>query len=136
MTPQVPGSAPGGAQSYGPRGPADDHLWAMLSYVLGLIFSFVAPLVIFLVKMNESRYVRYHSSQALNMAITGAIYWVAVLILSAILGMITSALALLIFLVGAAYAITAFVFLIMAALAAYRGEMYRVPTVICLPLVH
>src|SRR5690348_18199039 len=57
-------------QGYGPRGASDDQTWAMLSYILALFASVIAPLVIYLVKKNESRYVRFHAAQALNMGIT------------------------------------------------------------------
>src|SRR5262249_15845803 len=56
-------------QDHSPRGASDDQTWAMLSYILALVASIIAPLVIYLVKMNQSRYVRFHAAQALNLGI-------------------------------------------------------------------
>jgi len=133
-----PGGPPGyGPQGYGPRGPSDDHLWALLSYLLAFVASFIAPLVIYLVKMNESRYVRYHAAQSLNMAITGGIYAIAGVVFGFILAIVTHGFALLVLVpLFIAYGVAHLVFLILAAIAANRGELYRVPTVICLPIVH
>jgi uncharacterized Tic20 family protein len=131
------GFPPGGQQGYGPRGPSDDHLWALLAYLLAFVASFIAPLVIYLVKMNESRYVRYHAAQSLNMAITGGIYAIAGVIVGFILAFATHGLALLLLIpLFIAYGVAHLVFLILAAIAANRGELYRVPAVICLPIVH
>src|SRR5262249_47056586 len=52
-------------QDQGPRAASDDQTWAMLTYILALVASIIAPLVIYLVKMNQSRYVRFHAAQAL-----------------------------------------------------------------------
>src|SRR5262249_24418088 len=73
---------------YGPRGPSDDHTWALLSYVLALVASIIAPLVIYLVKMNESRYVRFHAAQALNLGITAIIESIAIFIVGILLAVI------------------------------------------------
>src|SRR5215472_9865086 len=72
--PQQPGIRADAGQGYGPRGPSDDHLWALLSYLLTLVAGFLAPLIVYVVKMNESPYVRYHAAQSLNMSITAIIY--------------------------------------------------------------
>jgi len=130
-------SYPGGElQGYGPRGPADDHTWGMLAYVLCFIAALIAPLVIYLVKMNESRYVRYHAAQALNMGITGLIYSFGGVIIGLLLAVASHGLALLLLIpLFLAYAIAHVVYLILAAVAAYRGELYKIPTVMCLPLV-
>jgi len=73
---QPPGQpfAPGTALGYGPKGPSDDQLLALLAYLLTFVASLIAPLIIYLVKMNESRYVRFHAAQSLNMGLTALIY--------------------------------------------------------------
>jgi uncharacterized protein len=140
--PQVPFSGPpadpgGNALGYGPRGPADDQLWSMLSYLLSFVAALIAPLIIYLVKMNESRYVRHHAAQALNMAITGVIYGFGGLIVGIVLAITTHGIALLILVpLFIAYAVAHLVFLILGAVRAYHGELYRIPAVIALPLVH
>ena len=127
---------PQNPQYYGPRGPSDDRLWALLAYLLAFIASILAPLIIYLVKMSESRYVRFHAAQSLNMGLTAAIYAVGGTVVGIVLAIFTHGLALLILIpLFIAFAIAHLVFLILAAVAANRGELYHVPTVLCLPMV-
>lgn len=135
--PQQPGAGADAGQGYGPRGPSDDHLWALLSYLLTFVAGFLAPLIVYLVKMNESRYVRYHAAQALNMSITGFIYGLVAFFVALIAAIATKGWGLaLIIPLFIAYAVANLVYFILAAIAANRGEYYRVPTVISLPIVH
>lgn len=126
----------GGAPGYGPRGPADDRLWALLSYLLTIVVGFLAPLIIYAIKLNESRYVRFHAAQSLNMVLTGLIYTFGGFLVGLILGLLTHGLALFLIIPAfVAYAVAHLVYLIMAAVAANRGEYYQVPTLIALPMV-
>jgi uncharacterized Tic20 family protein len=135
--PQAPGFASDNAAGYGPRGPSDDHLWAMLSYLLTFVGGVLAPIIIYAVKLNESRYVRFHAAQSLNMALTAMIYTLGGFLVGLILALVTHGFALyLIIPAFVAYAIAHLVYLILAAVASNRGEYYEVPTVIALPLVH
>jgi uncharacterized Tic20 family protein len=87
--------------------------------------------------MNESRYVRYHAAQSLNMSITAFIYGFAAFFAGLILAIATKGWALVLIIpLFIAYAVAHLVYLILAAIAANRGEYYRVPTVISLPIVH
>jgi uncharacterized Tic20 family protein len=128
-----PGDSPPG---YGPRGPSDDHTWALLSYVLALVASILAPLVIYLVKMNESRYVRFHAAQSLNMGITALIYSVAIFILIIPIAVVSHGIGLLLLIPAfLALGIAHLVYLILGAVRANQGELYRVPAIICLRMV-
>lgn len=123
-------------QGYGPRGPSDDHTWALLSYVLALVASIIAPLVIYLVKMNESRYVRFHAAQALNMGITAIIESVAIFIVGIILAIVLHGFGfLLMVLAFLALGIAHLVYLILAAVRSNQGQLFRVPTIICFRMV-
>ena len=125
-----------GQPGYGPRGRDDDHLWALLSYLLTFVAGFIAPLVVYLVKKDESPYVRFHSAQSLNMAITGLIYGFGGLVFGLVLGIATHGLALLLIVpLFIAYALAHLVFLILACIKANQGELYRVPAVVALPMV-
>jgi hypothetical protein len=122
---------------YGPRGLSDDRVWALLAYLSPIVVSFIGPLVIYLVKMNESRYVRFHAAQSLNLMITSVIYSVGIVIVSIVLAVATHGIGLLAFfvlylLLGA----LVLVYLILAAIAANRGELYRIPGWLCLSIVH
>jgi uncharacterized Tic20 family protein len=123
-------------QGYGPRGPSDDHTWALLSYVLALVASIIAPLVIYLVKMNESRFVRFHAAQALNMGITAVIESIAIVIVGILLAVVTHGFGiLLMFLAFLALGIAHLVYLILGAVRSNQGQLFRVPTIICFRMV-
>jgi uncharacterized Tic20 family protein len=123
-------------QGYGPRGPSDDHTWALLSYVLALVASIIAPLVIYLVKMNESRFVRFHAAQALNMGLTAVIESIAIFIAGILLAAVTHGFGiLLIFLALFALGIAHLVYLILGAVRSNQGQLFRVPTIICFRMV-
>ena len=125
-----------GPDAYGPRGPVDDQLWSLLAYLLGLVASILAPLIIYLVKVNESRYVRYHAAQSLNMGITAAIYAVGAFLVALALAVGTHGLGLLILIPAyLVLGIAHLVYLILAAIGAHRGELYRVPAILCFRMV-
>jgi uncharacterized Tic20 family protein len=128
--------AAGTQLGYGPKGPSDDQLLALLAYLLTFVASLIAPLIIYLVKMNESRYVRFHAAQSLNMGITAVIYSFSGVLIGIVLAIATHGLALILLIpLFIAFVVAHLVYLIIAAVAANRGELYRVPTVLCLPLV-
>jgi hypothetical protein len=123
-------------QGYGPRGPSDDHTWALLSYVLAFVASVIAPLVIYLVKMNESRYVRFHAAQALNMGITAFIESIGIFIVGILLAVITHGFGILLMLLAfVALGIAHLVYLILGAVRSNQGQLFRVPTIICFRMV-
>ena len=70
--PTAPMNDPG--QMYGPSGDDDDRLWAMVAYLGMIFFAFIPPLAIYLLKRSESRYVRFHAAQAVNLWITVFLY--------------------------------------------------------------
>jgi uncharacterized Tic20 family protein len=126
----------GDPQGYGPRGASDDQTWAMLSYVLAFVASIIAPLVIYLVKMNESRYVRFHAAQALNMGITALIESIGIFIVGIILAVATHGFGILLMLLAfLALGVAHLVYLILGAIRSYQGQPFRVPTIICFRMV-
>ncbi|HXZ76992.1 MAG TPA: DUF4870 domain-containing protein [Streptosporangiaceae bacterium] len=123
-------------QGYGPRGASDDRTWALLSYVLALVASIIAPLVIYLVKMNESRFVRFHAAQALNMGITAIIESVGIFIVGIFLAFILHGFGFLLMLLAfLALGIAHLVYLILGAVRSNQGQLFRVPTIICFRMV-
>ena len=123
-------------QGYGRRGASDDQTWAMLSYILALVASIIAPFVIYLVKMNESRYVRFHAAQALNMGITAIIESIAIVIVGILLAVATHGFGFLVIVLGfLALGIAHLVYLILGAVRAYQGQPFRVPTIFCFRMV-
>jgi uncharacterized Tic20 family protein len=91
---------------------------AMLAHLLGLFTGFVGALVIWLVKKDESGFVASQAREALNFQITMAIAFIAAFILKAVLiGVLLMPILV----------IVNFVFCILAAISASKGEPYRYP---------
>ncbi|GAA2303728.1 hypothetical protein GCM10010149_61620 [Nonomuraea roseoviolacea subsp. roseoviolacea] len=103
---------------YGPRPGTDDTTMAMLSHLLGLLVSWIGPLIIYLMKKDEAPYVRDQAAEALNFQITMFIGYVVAGILSIFV------IGLLLFPI---VWIVSLIFHIQAALATNRGENYRYP---------
>lgn len=114
----APGQQPYGAPGQPPVSPSDQRMWAMLSHIGGILFGFLAPLIIFLMYKDRDEFVKDQSTEALNFQITVAIAYVASFILMFIfIGILTFF----------ATWILAIVFGIIGGLAANRGERYRYP---------
>lgn len=101
-----------------PTGSINDNDLALFCHLGGAFLSFLVPLIIFLVKKDESPFVRHHAAQALNFQITVAIaFCVSVVLMLILVG----------FLLFIAVAIASVVFAIMASIDASRGGWYRYP---------
>jgi uncharacterized Tic20 family protein len=93
-------------------------MWALFANIGGILFYFIAPLVIYLIYRDRDPFIRRHAAQALNFQIIAAIGFV-------ISGILT--LILIGFLTGLAVFICWIVFPIMGAIAANKGEEYDYP---------
>jgi len=110
-------------------------MWAMLinlAAVAGLVFtggtlSVVAVIVIWLIYRERSALVDFHGKQQLNLAITVLIYSIA-----AVIGaVVTLGIGLVVIIpLALAYGIFVIVISILAAVAANKGEYYRIPGII------
>lgn len=96
----------------------DDKNLAMLSHLLGIFFSFLGPLIIWLIKKDQSKFVEQEAREALNFQITVLIGYMIAWVLTMIL--IGFLLHLAIWCVNIA-------FCIMAAVATSKGQSYRYP---------
>lgn len=94
---------------------SDEKTMAILSHVLTLVVGFLAPLIIYLIKKDESSFVREHARESLNFQITVFILIVALFI--TLIGI------LLVWIVG----ILALVFVIIATIKASEGKLYKYP---------
>jgi uncharacterized Tic20 family protein len=96
-------------------------MFAHLSALLGFLVPFgsvVAPLIIWLTKGKESAYVAEQAKEALNFQITMIVVFIVCFVLSFILiGLLFMALAVL----------ADLVFVILAAVTASKGTLYRYP---------
>jgi uncharacterized Tic20 family protein len=109
-----------------PLNPVDEKLWATLIHlsplVAGMIgFPFLGPLIGYLVLRDRGPFVRWHTAQALNFQLTVLIgYLIGGLLAIVVIG----------FFILLAVWVASIVFMIIAAVAANRGEYYRYPLTI------
>jgi uncharacterized Tic20 family protein len=94
----------------------------MLSHILGAVTSFVGPLIIWMIKKDESPFVNDQGKEALNFQITVVIGYVVAMILSFVplVGCVTVIL-------FPALGIASLVFGILGGLDANKGKPYRYP---------
>lgn len=102
----------------------DDKQMAMFCHFLafaGIIVPFgaiIGPLVLWLIKKDQSEFINYHGKEAINFSITMTIVVVVCAILiMAVVGILLLPLALMLWLV----------FIIVAGIKANEGEYYRYP---------
>ena len=84
--PGPPGTGPYGAPGVGPLS-QDEKTMAMLIHLSGIFTGFVGPLIIWLIKKDESPFVDRHGKTALNFFITLAIAaFVSVILIIVLIG--------------------------------------------------
>jgi uncharacterized Tic20 family protein len=106
-------------------------MWAHLSALAGLVigFNFVGPLIIYLIKKDEGDpFVRDQAAEALNFNLSFFIYLAVGSIVTFVLILVLIGLLLLPLL--AAMIVAWVVFVIIGAVRANNGELYRYPLTI------
>jgi uncharacterized protein len=96
----------------------EERTLAMLIYLISFFTAFIGPLVIWLLKKDESEFIDHHGREYFNFLISFTIYC----IISTILIILVIGIFMLI-----ALGIAAFILTIIAAIRAYEGEHYRFP---------
>ncbi|MGE8204218.1 DUF4870 domain-containing protein [Heyndrickxia sp. NPDC080065] len=96
----------------------EEKLMAAAIYVLSFFTTIIGPLIIWLIKKDDSDFIDFHGRAYFNFAISYFLYSV----ISAILILVLIGVVLL-WVLG----ILAFIFTIVAAVKAYQGEAYRIP---------
>ena len=105
-----------GTDSIPPYTPtSDEKTLALISHVITFVSSFIAPLIIYLIKKDESPFVAEHAKESLNFQITVFIAVIACII--SVVGL------LLLWAVG----LFAFILVIVATIRASEGKLYRYP---------
>lgn len=94
---------------------SDERTLAILSHILTLVAGFIAPLIIYLLKKDESNFVASHSKESLNFQIT-------VFIICIILGISIVGILLIWFVLTAAL-----ILVIVATVRASENKIYRYP---------
>ena len=96
----------------------NDRILAILTHILTFFFGFLVPLVIYLVKKDESPFVREHAKESLNFQLTMLIaYIVSFILVFVIIGI------LMLVVVGIAH----LVLVIVATIRAADNQIYRYP---------
>lgn len=100
---------------------SDEKTLALLAHILTFVFPLLAPLIIYLIKKDESSFVAYHAKESLNFQIT--LFIVCIILFITIIGI------LLLWVVG----IIGVVLVIVATIRAAEGKLYRYP--LCIRLI-
>ncbi len=93
----------------------DEKTMAILSHILTLVAPILAPLIIYLVKKDESKFATFHAKESLNFQITVMLIVIGLFI--TIIGIV------LVWIVG----IAALVLVIIATIKASEGKLYKYP---------
>lgn len=102
----------------------DEKTMAILSHILTIFFPLVAPLIIYLVKKDDSAFVADHAKESLNFQITVVIIaFIGVLLMILLVG----------FLILWVLGIVTLILVIVASIKASEGRYYRYP--FCLRLI-
>lgn len=114
------GYGPGPGAPQGPVSPSDERTWSMLAHLGTIVIGVIAPLVTYLIYKDRSQFVKTQSTEALNFQITMLIAWVITVVLTLVTFGLASPLFFVVWIAN-------LVFVIMAGLAANKGENYRYP---------
>ncbi|QQE12690.1 DUF4870 domain-containing protein [Planctomycetota bacterium] len=117
----------------------DDKTFAMLCHMSAILTGFLGPLIIWLVKKDESEYVDYHGKEALNFALSAFIVFVSLCIGLIVLGVILDFVPVIrhfVFILGLipfAFYVGVLLMLVLAGVKANEGMKYSYP--FCLRLI-
>jgi hypothetical protein len=106
--------------------PAEDRNWALASHIGGILaayvaLGFIAPLIVLLLRGNQSPFVRRHAVESLNFHIFVAVLSVIAFVLVFVgIGIVLLALLGLYYLIG----------VIMGTVAASQGREFRYPVTV------
>ena len=116
-----------------PTNSGDDNSLALLVHLSGIILGFIVPLIVWLVnKDNPNKaFLNDQSKEALNFHINVIVASIVLSIIGGILTAVTFGLGAFVFIpLMVVFGIAVAVFLIIAGLAAQKGEYYRYPFII------
>lgn len=98
-------------------------MWALLAHLGGFLLSIFAPLIVWLVFKERSRFVDAEAKEALNFQITVAIAFIVLTILTPVTFGIAGILLV-------PLGIVWLVFMILAAVESSKGRPYRYPAIL------
>jgi uncharacterized protein len=98
----------------------EERTLAAVIYGISFFTAFIGPVIIWLLKRNDSEFIDYHGKEYLNFLISYFVYsMISTILMLIFIGFI------LIWVVG----LLAFIFTIVAGIKAYEGKEYRIPLV-------
>jgi uncharacterized Tic20 family protein len=97
---------------------SDEKTMSMIAHAGGIFFGFLPALIVYLMKKDDSPFVKEQSTEALNFQITLFIgYTVSAILAILLIGILT----------GLAIWVGSVILMIMAAVAVNNGQAYRYP---------
>lgn len=115
MTDQISDQQP---EAAAPMPTKDECNMGMLAHLLGIFSGFIGPLIIWLIKKDESVFVDDQGKEALNFQLTVLIaYFISIVLMFFCIGYFTFLAAW----------IVSIIFSVMGTMAASKGERYRYP---------
>lgn len=123
VAPQAPDASvppPYTPPTYSAAPAAGDTTFASMSHWLSILISFIGPLIIWLTKGEQDKFVKDHAVEALNFNITLIIGYIALSILAIPTFGITGLLSPVLWIVGV-------IFQVQGAMAANKGQTYKYP---------
>lgn len=97
---------------------SEEKTFSLLIYLLNFFTAIIGPLLIWLLKRNESEYIDHHGKEYFNLIISFFVYeLVAAITIFIGIGLVLVPLISIVF----------FIFIILGAYKSYQGEYYRFP---------
>lgn len=126
--PQPPAGLPL-SKAANPQAPtADERTMGMLIHLLSLLTGFVGPLILWLVKREESTFVDFHGKECINFNLSMLLYSLILMAVSVVVAVVTLGFGIFVlFPVYLILGIGLLVLEIMACIAANNGEWHRIP---------
>lgn len=110
-----------GYYSYDKEIPLNERVFAASIWVISFFTAFIGPILIWLIKKDDSEFINQNGKEYFNVLISFFIYYVIAAILSLIFIGVFIALIL---------GLLQIVFTVIAAIKAFDGKEYRIPMVI------
>src|SRR5215218_6520528 len=90
----------------------DEKTIAVLAHILTMVAPILAPLIIYLVKKNDSAFVAWHARESLNFQLT--VFIICIILFISVIGI------LFIWVIG----ILSFILIVLATIKASEGKLY------------
>ena len=107
----------------------DERMMAMLAHILAIFTGFIAPLVIYLIRKDQSRFVAFHAMQSLMLVGAYIVIMIVLYILVFIITLVTMGIGAVLYIPLMILAFVPMIFQILAGVHANNGEWYEYPVI-------